>query len=133
MYVTPHSQKWLKNMDMEIVAVVKMQEAGKKIFLQNVLTRHNSGPHNVGSFQQQLSTRGHRMARLDVTKIIKDLGGATKIVELLKAKGINGLTVKAVEKWRERGTIPMSRWLQIRRLTKTPLDLEDYLLPENKK
>lgn len=72
------------------------------------------------------------MARLDVTKIIKDLGGATKIIESLKAQGINGLTVKAVEKWRERGAIPMHRWLQLRQLSKKPLNLEDYLLPERK-
>lgn len=73
--------------------------------------------------------------KLNVAKVIKDLGGATKIIEGLKQAGVDDITVKAIEKWRERGTIPMKRWLELRRLAQKlhkKLEFEDYLLPPAK-
>src|SRR3990172_12390002 len=67
-----------------------------KKYLQNVLTALDSCTHNVGSVQHQLSTRDKNM-KLNVAKVIKDLGGATKIIEGLKQAGVEDITVKAIE------------------------------------
>jgi hypothetical protein len=70
--------------------------------------------------------------KFDVAQVIKDLGGAQRIVEELAKHGVTDMSAKAVEKWRERGTIPMKRWLQIRKLKKVTdgkaLELEDYII-----
>lgn len=73
--------------------------------------------------------------KLNVAKVIKDLGGATKIIEDLKRAGVDDISIKAIEKWRERGTIPMKRWIQLRKIAKgmkKNLELEDYLMNANK-
>lgn len=73
--------------------------------------------------------------KLNVAKVIKDLGGSTKIVEDLKRNDVDDISVKAIEKWRERGTIPMKRWIQLRKIAKDirkNLELEDYLMSNNK-
>jgi hypothetical protein len=70
--------------------------------------------------------------KINVTKVITRLGGVAQIVGALSARfGSHATpTEKAVEKWRERGIIPMSRWLQLHELAKASgikLQLEKFL------
>lgn len=49
--------------------------------------------------------------KLDVARLLHDLGGPTEVVEKLRHSGFdNPPGLKAVEKWRERGNVP-TRWI----------------------
>jgi hypothetical protein len=72
--------------------------------------------------------------KINVTKVITRLGGVPQIVADLSARfgPDNTPTAKAIEKWRERGIIPMSRWLQLHELAKSggyKLQLEKFVTP----
>lgn len=71
--------------------------------------------------------------KINVTKVLTALGGSAQIVEGLEARfgPSESLSEKAVEKWRERGIIPMHRWLQLIELAKTAgikLQLDKFLI-----
>lgn len=51
-------------------------------------------------------------ARIDVSAVIEHFGGITPLHEKFKKTGID-ISRKAIEKWKERDSIPTSSWLQI--------------------
>jgi hypothetical protein len=67
----------------------------------------------------------------NVRKLISELGGVPAIVSGLSRTGVD-ISQKTVEKWRERGSIPMDRWLDlldmVRKLEKRTLVIEDFLV-----
>jgi len=70
--------------------------------------------------------------RIDIPKLIADLGGAGAICLKLQAIGVEDITIKGVEKWRERRSLPMGRWLQlvemVNRTERRELKMDDYLI-----
>lgn len=52
---------------------------------------------------------------INVKAVLSHFGGVAALVEQAQAAGLP-LTAKAVEKWRERASIPMDRWLELREL-----------------
>lgn len=71
--------------------------------------------------------------RIDARKLIEELGGVPAVVSALKSvKGSNAITDKGVEKWREKSSISMTRWLElveyVRRAEKRTLVIDDYLV-----
>lgn len=71
------------------------------------------------------------MKRINARKLISDLGGAPAISAGLLSIGVE-LSVKGIEKWRERNSISMNRWLEltemVRRTEKRTLVIDDYLI-----
>lgn len=53
------------------------------------------------------------MQKINVKKLIEHFGGAAALESAMAAHGIEDCTIKAIEKWRERGRLPMPRWLQL--------------------
>ena len=76
------------------------------------------------------------MRKLDVRRLISDLGGAESVVEGLRTIGVDDISAKGVEKWRERGSIPMERWIELvemeRKNNRRSLVLDDYYLRGDK-
>lgn len=52
-----------------------------------------------------------------VASIIRLLGGVTKVVRLIHEASGETITDKAVQKWRERGSIPARRLIQLDEIT----------------
>jgi hypothetical protein len=67
--------------------------------------------------------------RIDVPHVIQQFGGVAELTRLYCRKYPKGITVKAVEKWRERGIIPMRRWLDLENLARW----EGFLLTRQKR
>lgn len=70
---------------------------------------------------------------LDVSAVISAFGGVTALTERMQGAG-NALSGKTVQKWRERGTIPMDRWLELTALAELiglGLDLRAFLKPRS--
>jgi len=68
--------------------------------------------------------------KINVPLVIKKFKGVPSMVEGLRGMGFD-VTEKAVEKWRERGSIPMDRWIELMQLAKErrlKLTLEAYLI-----
>lgn len=65
----------------------------------------------------------------DVPRLIERFGGRSRLFERLRKRGHN-VTIKMIEKWRERGRIP-DRWLaemiDMARAERKPLDLNKFL------
>lgn len=74
--------------------------------------------------------------KLDVARLLHDLGGPTEVVEKLRQSGYsNPPGIKGVEKWRERGSIP-TRWVIAlnevqRRAGRRRIVLEGYVVRED--
>lgn len=70
---------------------------------------------------------------MNVAKLIKDLGGVEAIRSGLLEMGID-ISVKTIEKWRERQIVPMPRWIQLNELYRKSknrdLKLSNYTKPE---
>ena len=70
--------------------------------------------------------------KINIKKLITDLGGPDAIAAGLRSIGVSDITVKGVEKWRERKSIPMARWLElvemVKRTEKRVLSMDDYLM-----
>lgn len=69
---------------------------------------------------------------INARKLITDLGGVLAVVSAIgTVPGAKPITVKGVEKWREKGRVPMARWLElveyVRRAEKRTLVIDDYL------
>lgn len=67
--------------------------------------------------------------RLDTKKLINRFGGRIELWRRLEARGFK-LSVKTIEKWQERGSIPSHRIVQMMELAqyeKKPLNLNDYV------
>ena len=73
-----------------------------------------------------------RFPRLDVAAVLAVFGDSnTDVVAKLRTAGIDSIGVKAVDKWSERGVIPMARWLELVHTAKfmgRALPLENYLI-----
>jgi len=52
------------------------------------------------------------LPRLDMVRLVADLGGAAKIAATLRSAGFS-CGDRTPAKWRERGVISMARWLQV--------------------
>lgn len=68
--------------------------------------------------------------RIDIKKLVAHFGGRTELFRRLEARGFK-ITVKAIEKWSERGNIPSHRLIQLMELAqyeKRPLDLNLFVL-----
>lgn len=66
---------------------------------------------------------------LDTRKIVARFGGRSELWRRLKARGVD-LSVKTIEKWQERGSIPSPRIVQLMELAqheKKPLNLNEYI------
>ncbi len=66
--------------------------------------------------------------RLDTRKLVARFGGRIELWRRLKARGFE-LSVKTIEKWQERDSIPTYRLVQLMELAqheKKPLNLNDY-------
>lgn len=50
---------------------------------------------------------------IDVQHVIRQLGGVTQLARDLNENFDNEITPKGIQKWRQRGSIPMNRWLQL--------------------
>lgn len=67
--------------------------------------------------------------RIDTKKLIARFGGRIELWRRLKARGFE-LSVKTIEKWSERDSIPAYRLVQMMELAqseKKPLNLNDYI------
>jgi hypothetical protein len=67
--------------------------------------------------------------RLDTRKLVARFGGRIELWRRLKARGFE-LSVKTIEKWQERGSIPSHRIVQLMELAqheKRPLNLNEYV------
>ncbi len=67
--------------------------------------------------------------RIDTKKLIARFGGRIELWRRLKARGFE-LSVKTIEKWQERESIPSHRIVQLMELAqyeKKPLNLNDYV------
>lgn len=67
--------------------------------------------------------------RIDTKKLIARFGGRIELWRRLKARGFD-LSVKTIEKWTERESIPAYRLVQLMELAqseKKPLNLNDYI------
>ena len=69
---------------------------------------------------------------IDVKALIAHFDGVTNLVALAAKHGVP-LTAKAVEKWRERRSVPMDRWLELvaidaARVRGRRLTLESFLI-----
>lgn len=70
---------------------------------------------------------------LDVPRVIDRFGGRTQLHSRLVREG-HDVSIKMLEKWRERGRIPANWIVELIRLARAegkPLDLNDYLVREN--
>lgn len=70
---------------------------------------------------------------MEVGRVIWHFGGPTPLVKALNDIGAVQITVKALQKWRERGVIPMDRWLELMILSKSmnkSLNLNEFLIDE---
>lgn len=70
------------------------------------------------------------MTRLDTKKLIARFGGRSELHRRLNARGVE-LSVKTIEKWTERESIPSARIVQLMELAqheKRPLNLNEYFL-----
>ncbi len=68
--------------------------------------------------------------RLDAKKIVKRFGGRTELWRRLNAMG-HHISVKTIEKWMERDSIPSNRLLVLMDLAKkekSPLVLDRYVI-----
>lgn len=67
--------------------------------------------------------------RIDTRKLIARFGGRSELHRRLKARGFE-LSIKTIEKWTERDSIPTYRIVQMMELAqyeKKPLNLNDYI------
>ena len=70
-----------------------------------------------------------KFTRIDTRKLIARFGGRSELHRRLKARGFE-LSVKTIEKWQERESIPSHRIIQLMELAqheKSPLNLNDYV------
>lgn len=75
------------------------------------------------------------MIQLDAKRIVQRFGGRIELWRRLNAHG-HFVSVKTIEKWTERNSIPSSRLLVLMDLAKkekSPLELDDYILKSAKK
>lgn len=63
--------------------------------------------------------------KLDVNSVIEHFGGITPLHERFKKAGIE-ISRKAIEKWKERESIPTNSWLQVENLVKSDGNLESF-------
>lgn len=71
--------------------------------------------------------------RLDAYKIVQRFGGRSELWRRLDARG-HHVSLKTIEKWMERDSIPSHRLLVLMDLAKAegkPLVLDDYVLRDN--
>lgn len=71
--------------------------------------------------------------KLDVLAVIKAFGGINALVTTAERHGLPGYSSKLIEKWRERKTISMSRWLELTALAQAEnksLNLSNFLTYE---
>lgn len=54
--------------------------------------------------------------KLDIPGVVTFLGGPKQIEEDSKALGDEPISAKTVQKWRERGSLPLERYLQLHTL-----------------
>jgi hypothetical protein len=70
------------------------------------------------------------LKKLNVRKLIADLGGVPAIAAGLESIGVD-VRPKTIEKWRERSSLSMNRWLElvemVRRTERRTLVIDDYL------
>lgn len=72
----------------------------------------------------------NRMITLDAKRIVKRFGGRIELWRRLSANGQH-ISVKTIEKWMERNSIPSARLLILMDLAKKeklPLDLDEYTI-----
>lgn len=70
-------------------------------------------------------------ARLNVPAVIKHLGGVNALVQVAHKHGLSSYSPKMIEKWRERGVISMTRWIELMALAEAEdnrLDLTAFLI-----
>ncbi len=70
------------------------------------------------------------MIQLDAKRIVKRFGGRIELWRRLAAHG-HHISVKTIEKWMERNSIPSSRLLiliDLAKAEKSPLDLDEYTI-----
>lgn len=70
------------------------------------------------------------MIQLDAKSIVKRFGGRIELWRRLAAHG-HPISVKTIEKWMERNSIPSSRLLiliDLAKAEKSPLDLDEYTI-----
>ncbi len=69
--------------------------------------------------------------RIDTRKLVARFGGRSELHRRLKARGYE-LSIKTIEKWMERDSVPTYRIVQMLELAqyeKKPLNLNDYIQP----
>lgn len=67
--------------------------------------------------------------RIDTRKLVARFGGRSELHRRLKARGYD-LSIKTIEKWMERDSVPTFRIVQMLELAqseKRPLNLNDYI------
>lgn len=70
------------------------------------------------------------MIQLDAKRIVKRFGGRIELWRRLAAHG-HHISVKTIEKWVERNSIPSSRLLvliDLAKKEKAPIDLDEYVI-----
>jgi hypothetical protein len=71
-------------------------------------------------------------AKIDVTKLLLRFGGVSELWRRLSANGVD-ISVKTIEKWRERQSIPSARLAQLVRLSVIEghkIDLDDFIITQ---
>jgi hypothetical protein len=69
---------------------------------------------------------------LDIKKLVTRFGGRIELWRRMKARGFD-LSVKTIEKWGERDSVPANRLLQLLELAKyenKPINLNDFVRAE---
>lgn len=75
----------------------------------------------------------NRMSQLDVKSIINRFGGRMELWRKLTARG-HKITPKAIEKWTERGRIPMAKFIWLIALDTAEgrkISIHDHIKPNN--
>lgn len=73
------------------------------------------------------------MTRLDAKRIVQRFGGRSELWRRLEKHG-HHVSVKTIEKWQERNSIPTARLLVLMDLARKegkPLNVEDYVIKKN--
>jgi hypothetical protein len=91
------------------------------------LLRYTNLLRSVGQIRHQ-ATRLMDVKRLNVAKVLTHFGGVDALVQLAHQHGLTAYNKKLIQKWRERKSIPMERWLELRALSETQ-DKVLYLTP----
>lgn len=72
-----------------------------------------------------------KFTRLNTKKLVAHFGGRMELWRRLEARGFK-LSVKTIEKWTERDSIPSARLVQLMELAaheQRPLDLNNFVQP----